>query len=116
MTNDIEQIRKRLEAATNGKPWKRAGSFVYDLTETHAPTGRLYEVNRFSLKVDGYNTDRDGKRLTTDAELEQIAKFIQRAPADIRFLLEQLEATQKQLADALKVTTAATINHVGKPR
>jgi hypothetical protein len=62
MTNDIEQIRKRLE---------------------------------------------DGSYLICHSQ----------APDDIRFLLAQLEAAQNQLADALKVTTLATINHVAtKPR
>jgi hypothetical protein len=57
-------------------------------------------------------------------DIEQIRKRLEAAwyqvtphVNDIRFLLAQLEAKEKQLADALKVTTAATINHVAtKPR
>jgi hypothetical protein len=107
MTNDIEQIRKRLEAATPG-PWHALppddGTSYFPINGQDFK-GR-YGVENKSRAVfyaSGFCTAND-------------ADFIAHAPADIRFLLAELEATQKQLADALKVTTKNTIEHVGKPK
>jgi hypothetical protein len=109
MTNDIEQIRKRLEAATPG-PW-RFDSF----NDIEDNMGRiLFRI--LDHPMDEVYPTGGQERGDWYSESERNVDFVVNAPADIRFLLEQLEATQKQLADALKVTTKNTIEHVGKPK
>jgi hypothetical protein len=104
----LDEIRKRLEAITPG-PWHALppddGTSYFPINGQDFK-GRygVENQNRAVFYASGFCTGND-------------ADFIANAPADIAYLLAELEATQAKLATALKVTTEETIEHMkGKQR
>jgi hypothetical protein len=111
MMEDIEAIRKRLEAAEPG-PWR--WMLAYECRGTHwclendasAATGSTINHHLVTLSTEEYEYDDDGQ----PTRLDQTPEFqlISHAPADIAFLLSRL-AAERARADERERESAALL-------